>query len=41
MRNVGGAGGLLPGVERADFRGFVLKREDAASVGVQAVLNGL
>jgi hypothetical protein len=41
MRNVGGAGGLLPGVERADLRGFVLKREDAASVGVQAVLNGL
>ena len=34
-------GGLLPGVERADLRGFVLKREDAASVGVQAVLNGL
>lgn len=42
MRNVGGgAGGLLPGVERADLRGFVLKREDAGSVGVQAVLNGL
>jgi hypothetical protein len=41
MRNVGGAGGLLPGVERADLRGFVLKREDAGSVGVQAALNGL
>jgi hypothetical protein len=41
MRSVGGAGGLLPGVERADLRGFVVKREDAGSVGVQAALNGL
>jgi hypothetical protein len=31
----------LPGVERADLRGFVVKREDAGSVGVQAALNGL
>lgn len=41
MRNVGGAAGLLPGVERADLRGYVLKREDSGSVGVQAVLNNL
>ncbi|KAM0715139.1 hypothetical protein Q7P37_009604 [Cladosporium fusiforme] len=41
MRNVGGAGGLLPGVERADLREYVLKREDSGSVGVQAVLNNL
>ncbi len=45
LRNVGGAGGGvvggLMGVEKADLRPYVLKREDAGSVGVSAVLNGM
>lgn len=34
----GGAGKKL---QKADFRAFVLKRDDAGSVGVQSVLAGL
>ncbi|KAK3059159.1 Exocyst complex component 5 [Extremus antarcticus] len=44
LRSVGvGAQGAvgLAGVERGDLRGFVVRREDAGTVGVQAVLNGL
>lgn len=40
LRNVGGAAGLV-GIEKGDLRPFVLRREDAGSVGVQAVLSGL
>jgi len=44
LRGFGGAGtgvGGLQGVERADFRGFVLKREDAGTIAVMAVLNAM
>ena len=42
LRNVGGAGsGGLQGVEKTDLRPYVLRREDAGSVGVQAVLSVL
>ena len=34
-------GGKGKGMERADLRAFVLKRDDAGSVGVQSVLAGL
>ncbi|KAK5131904.1 hypothetical protein LTR08_000492 [Meristemomyces frigidus] len=40
LRGFGGAGGLQ-GVEKGDLRPYVLKREDAGSVGVLAVLNAL
>ncbi|KAI7376964.1 hypothetical protein KC336_g19655, partial [Hortaea werneckii] len=40
LRNFGAAGGLQ-GVEKADLRPYVLKREDSSSVGVQSVLNAL
>ena len=30
-----------PGLEKADVRPYVLRREDAGSVGVQSVLNGM
>ncbi|KAK5117659.1 hypothetical protein LTR62_005082 [Meristemomyces frigidus] len=38
LRNFGAG---LVGVERGDLRAFVLRREDAGSVGVQAALNAL
>jgi hypothetical protein len=41
LRNFGAGVGALQGVEKSDLRGFVLRREDSGSVGVQAVLNGL
>ena len=34
-------GGRLVGVERADLRAYVLRREDSGSVGVGAVLNAM
>jgi hypothetical protein len=34
-------GGMGKGLERADFRAFVWKRDDAGSVGIQSVLAGL
>lgn len=37
----GGGGGALTGVERGDLRPYVARREDAASVGVQAALLAL
>ncbi|KAK4230942.1 putative exocyst complex component SEC10 [Podospora fimiseda] len=37
----GGGGGGGKKLSKADFKQFVLKREDASSVGVQAVLAGL
>ncbi|KAI7546424.1 exocyst complex component Sec10 [Hortaea werneckii] len=40
LRNFGAAGGLQ-GVEKADLRPYVLKREDSNTVGVQSVLNAL
>jgi hypothetical protein len=39
-RNVLGAG-MGKGLEKADFRAFIMKREDSSSVGVQSVLSGL
>lgn len=41
LRNFGSGAGGLQGVEKADLRPYVLRREDAHSVGVQAVLNAL
>jgi hypothetical protein len=47
LRNVGGAGagmgaGIgLTGVEKADLRPYVLRREDAGTVAISAVLSGL
>lgn len=41
LRNFGNGAGGLQGVEKADLRPYVLRREDAHSVGVQAVLNAL
>jgi hypothetical protein len=41
LRNIGAGTGGLPGVERADLRPYILRREDAGSVGVQTVLNAL
>jgi exocyst complex component 5 len=41
LRNFGTGAGGLQGVEKADLRPYVLRREDSGSVGVQAVLNGL
>lgn len=40
LRNFGSSGGLL-GVDRADLRPYVLRREDSGSVAVQSVLNAL
>ncbi|KAI9761126.1 MAG: Exocyst complex component 5 [Geoglossum simile] len=37
----GAGGGLLAGVERADLRPYILRREDAGTVSMQTVLNGL
>jgi exocyst complex component 5 len=34
-------GGGFSGVERGDLRAYILRREDAGSVGVQSVLNSL
>lgn len=34
-------GSALAGVDKADLRPFILRREDANGIGVQAVLNGL
>lgn len=34
-------GSALVGVEKADLRPYLLRREDAGSVGVQSVLNAL
>lgn len=34
-------GGMGKGLERADFKAFVSKRDDAGSVGIQSVLAGL
>ncbi len=34
-------GGMGKGLERADFRAFVSRRDDAGSVGIQSVLAGL
>jgi len=41
LRNLGSGSGGLQGVEKADLRPYVLRREDSGSVGVQAVLNSL
>ena len=41
LRNFGTGAGGLQGVEKADLRPYVVKREDSGSVGVQAVLNAL
>lgn len=41
LRNFGTGAGALQGVEKADLRPYVLRREDSGSVGVQAVLNAL
>ncbi|WPG98139.1 Hypothetical protein R9X50_00092500 [Acrodontium crateriforme] len=41
LRNVGTGAGGLQGVEKADLRPYVLRREDSGSVGVQAALNAL
>lgn len=40
LRNLGATGGLQ-GVDKADLRPYLLKREDSGSVGIQAVLNAL
>ncbi|KAK0297805.1 Exocyst complex component 5 [Friedmanniomyces endolithicus] len=40
LRGFGAVGGLV-GMERGDLRGFVVRREDAGSVGVQAALSVL
>ena len=37
----GGGGGVLAGVGKGDIRPYLLKREDAGSVGIQSVLNAL
>lgn len=34
-------GGALTGIDKADLRPYILKRDDASSVGVQAVLNAI
>ncbi|KAK4634855.1 Exocyst complex component SEC10 [Fulvia fulva] len=41
LRNFGTGAGGLQGVEKADLRPYVMRREDSNSVGVQAVLNAL
>jgi len=41
LRNFGTGAGGLQGVEKADLRPYVLRREDSGSVGVQAVLSAL
>ncbi|KAI5369315.1 Putative exocyst complex component Sec10 [Septoria linicola] len=41
LRNFGTGVGALQGVEKADLRPYILRREDSGSVGVQAVLNAL
>lgn len=41
LRNYGTGAGGLQGVEKADLRPYVLRRDDSGSVGVQAVLNAL
>jgi len=40
LRGFGAVGGLV-GMERGELRGFVVRREDAGSVGVQAALSVL
>jgi len=37
----GGGGGVLAGVGKGDIRPYLLRREDAGSVGIQSVLNAL
>lgn len=37
----GAGGGALAGVGKENLRPYVLKREDASSVGIQSVLNAL
>jgi exocyst complex component 5 len=37
----GAGGGALAGVGKENLRPYVLKREDAGSVGIQSVLNSL
>jgi exocyst complex component 5 len=37
----GAGGGLLAGVDKSDLRPYILRREDAGSVSMQTVLNGL
>ncbi|KXT04679.1 hypothetical protein AC578_2081 [Pseudocercospora eumusae] len=39
LRNFGAGAGSLQGVEKADLRPYIMRREDSGSVGVQAVLN--
>lgn len=41
LRGKGGAGGGGGAWERGDMRPYVLRREDAGSVGVQSVLSAL
>jgi hypothetical protein len=41
LRNIGTGTGGLQGIEKADLRPYLLRREDSGSVGVQAVLNAL
>lgn len=41
LRNFGVGVGALQGVDKGDLRPYILRREDSASVGVQAVLNAL
>ena len=41
LRNFGTGAGGLQGVEKADLRPYVLRRDDSGTVGVQAVLNTL
>lgn len=41
LRNFGTGAGSLQGVEKADLRPYILRREDSGSVGVQTVLNAL
>jgi hypothetical protein len=41
LRNFGSGAGSLQGVEKADLRPYILRREDSGSVGVQAALHAL
>lgn len=41
LRNFGTGAGGLQGIEKADLRPYVLRREDSNSIGVQTVLNAL
>jgi hypothetical protein len=40
-RNFQAGGGKGKGLEKADFRAFVVKRDDSGSVGIQSVLVAL